>query len=111
MWASTAKFQGSSKSKLHSIHWQESRDGNGGWLASGSAEGTVGVSWIASRAAAAPGQAVNVALTSEARLYKSHFMMKGHIGEVRRMYIAMAHAFYIVSDVHVIQMQLLCSST
>lgn len=95
MWASKASFEVSYGSKVESMDWKESTDGQGGWLATSGKEGTVGVSWIAHRGAggsadvdeatcdAAPG-VENVACTEEACMFKSHFNLRGHSGKVRK---------------------------
>ena len=70
---------------MRSLHWQESSDGQGGWLVSGCDGGTVGVSWASNRACefAGHGGEDNVACTEGACFYKSHFILKGHVGEVK----------------------------
>lgn len=126
MWASGAKFAGSCESRVLCIDWQESSDGDGGWLVTGCNNGTVGVSWIDNKEAVArksrgrrknhgewhlvldeedavgeeesgegdertkegiPIPEDNLACTKEACLYKSHFILRGHTGEVSSYYI------------------------
>ena len=82
MWTSAAKFRGS-WSTVRSLDWQQSVGGKGGWLATGGMEGTVGISWIESRAGANEGTSC-IAHTDDACLYKSHFNLRGHVGEVRK---------------------------
>ena len=67
---------------MRSLHWQESSDGQGGWLVSGCDEGTVGVSWAGNRACEFAGREDNVACAEGACYYKSHFILKEHVGEV-----------------------------
>lgn len=107
------------------MDWQESSSGEGGWLTTGCSNGTVGVSWIASKAAGVRKRCSssseeqipaglghtdgeeegreseaevgvgeradnkqrfshedNLACTKEACLYKSHFILRSHTGEV-----------------------------
>lgn len=94
MWAPAAKCEGTCESNVRSLHWQESSDGQGGWLASGCDGGTVGVSWVGNRTSevAASDPEDSVACTEEACFYKSHFILKGHVGEVRN---ALALSMYI----------------
>ena len=124
MWASAAKFNGSCEGRVLCIDWQESSNGEGGWLVTGCNNGTVGVSWVYNKEAVArrrkrkkrengggeqlvqaDGQSVsdkeesegesgevtnegravpedNLACTKEACLYKSHFILRSHTGEV-----------------------------
>lgn len=95
MWATAAKCEGTCESNVRSLHWQESSDGQGGWLASGCDRGTVGVSWVCNRTSemAASDPKDNVACTEEACFYKSHFILKGHIGEVRKC-MGIEHRLY-----------------
>ena len=137
MWASGARFVGSCESRVLCMDWQESSSGEGGWLVTGCSNGTVGVSWIASKEvgvgrrcssspeeqnpagpggggggggdgeekgreseAAVEGEAGerdgstkkrfpcedNLACTKEACLYKSHFILRSHTGEVSAVY-------------------------
>lgn len=113
MWASGAKFIGSCESKVLCIDWQDSSDGEGGWLVTGCNNGTVGVSWIANKEAVVRRRMRrrsgkeeqeqdldeeerektqtqrrdipedNLACTKEACLYKSHFILRSHTGEVK----------------------------
>ncbi len=89
MWASSAKLRCSSPSATRSLDWVESRDGAGGWLATGGEEGTVGISWIEDRTevkAAGDKSDDNFACTAEGSLFKSHFNLRGHVGQVRNTY-------------------------
>ena len=105
------------------VDWQESSDGEGGWLVTGCSTGSVGVSWIDSKEAIAKkniasrlerdcevesaeeedgggmkGQESetgeksttredNLACTKAACLYKSHFILRNHTGEVRMIHL------------------------
>ena len=124
MWASAAKFIGTCESRVLCIDWQESSNGEGGWLVTGCNNGTVGVSWVDNKEAVArrrrrrrgressrveqllqDGLSLsdeeetdeeyvevtnearripedNLACTKEACLYKSHFILRSHTGEV-----------------------------
>ena len=101
------------------VDWQDSSNGEGGWLVTGCSNGTVGVSWVDNKEAVVrsrnssireeeenPGLAAdeeeserggegertnklgrvqredNLACTKEACLYKSHFILRSHTGEV-----------------------------
>lgn len=128
MWASAAKFTGSCESRVLCIDWQESSNGEGGWLVTGCNNGTVGVSWVDNKEAVArrrrrrrrrsessrgeqlvqdgfflsdeeesdeeygevtnEARAIpedNLACTKEACLYKSHFILRSHTGEVSKL--------------------------
>ena len=95
MWASGARLEGTCGSNILSIDWMEARDSSGGWLATGCASGTVGVSWVSykrdadSKEETREDQPVreNVAIAREGSLFKSHFILRGHIGEVRDIFI------------------------
>ena len=102
------------------IDWQESSNGEGGWLVTGCNNGTVGVSWVEKKGTVEAKRSKesdqisteqdcrardgdmsssednerskevegrerredNLACTKEACLYKSHFILKSHTGEV-----------------------------
>lgn len=53
---------------------------------SGCDGGTVGVSWAGNRACEFAGGEDNVACTEGACFYKSHFILKGHVGEVKDVF-------------------------
>ena len=105
MWASGTRFEGTCTSKILCMDWMGSQDSRGGWLATGCSEGTVGVSWISNpewncdaaemddERDTATGGATrtpeNMACTEEASYYKSHFVLKGHLGEVRSIMIVL----------------------
>lgn len=99
MWASSAKCVGSCGSRIRSQDWQDSSDGQGGWLVTGSEEGVVGISWIASENAAPDD---NLACTKEACFYKSHFNMRRHVGQVSKrvcMQITNAYKYVLPTNV------------
>ena len=89
MWASAATFEVACGSKVLSVDWKQSTDGQGGWLVTSGSEGTVGVSWIAHRGAETAnvnGAGVdNVACSEGACMFKSHFNLRGHSGKVRNV--------------------------
>lgn len=75
-------------------------------MASGCDGGTVGVSWVGNRTSevAATDPEDSVACTEEACFYKSHFILKGHVGEVRNalalsMYTNQ-YCYILLSTVH-----------
>lgn len=96
MWASGTRLEGTCGSNILSIDWMEARDSSGGWLATGCASGTVGVSWVSYKRDVESTDSIskeetredqplqeNIALAREGSLFKSHFILRGHIGEVR----------------------------
>lgn len=81
MWASTIRYQGSVGGKLRSLHWNSSScECESGWLASGSEEGSVCVSWITREDT--PCNSSSVAFPINGSLYKSSFNLRGHVGGV-----------------------------
>lgn len=86
MWASTAKLERTSSSPILSADWKEASDGSGGWLATGGGTGTVGISWIdyptRDNEEKKDDSRAYVVGSEEGSLYKSHFILRGHIGEV-----------------------------
>ena len=98
MWASGARLEGTCGSTIKSTDWKESSDGSGGWLATGCSAGTVGISWISCPSARstsriegeeagtcdihAPEGVYATPSDGEGSLYKSHFLLRGHLGEV-----------------------------
>ena len=79
MLAYGARLEGICGSIIKSADWKDSSDGSGGWLATGCSAGTVNISWISH-----PSHGDRYATPSEGEdsLCKSHFILRGHIGEV-----------------------------
>ena len=83
MWASRIRNQGSVRGKIRSLHWIDSTspECNSGWLSHGNEDGSLGVSWIKMRGGCCSSD-TNIESSVEGSLYKSHFSLKGHNGEV-----------------------------
>lgn len=89
MWTSRVCREGSVGAKLHSIDWIDGVAGtddaaDGGWIALGTDSrncSNVGISWIGSRHVSSHDDGSNASA-----LYKSHFNLKGHTGEVRALH-------------------------
>ncbi len=121
MWASGAKLCSSTPCAIRSIDWEENGDGGGGWLAAGGEEGTVGISWIDGRGAVRELKDVearqiedNLACTEESRLYKSHFHLRGHVGQVCKhlysLHVLHVHVYvYIVDTVAAVLLRIASS--
>ncbi len=81
MWASGARLEGTCSSNILLTDWKEARDSSGGWLASGCSDGTLGISWVSYQARSGELVALDPEEEEEG-LYKSHFILRGHLGEV-----------------------------
>ena len=90
MWvyASGAILEGTCCSSILVTDWKEARDGSGGWLATGCSNGTLGISWVSYQARSgeelqdSQGEGLVAQEEKEGVLYKSHFLLRGHMGEV-----------------------------